>query len=172
MTSSFPKATVTPKPDSTQSNPDKHGTPQINRYLDPGWSWVKLSRKTWSPGPAPTQHSTSMDEHRANKDLTPVPPRQLPGANTVATQTVSDYPDLKNPPGRSWMTPAILKSLKLPGWCPWPWQTIQDYPDPTRIWPRIGQISVQAVGWTGTWAWFGFLWHAVLTMAHWAMCAH
>ena len=42
-------------------------------------------------------------------------------------------------------------------------------PDPTRIWPRNGQISARAVGWTGAWAWLGFLWHAVLTMAHWAV---
>ena len=84
--------------------------------------------------PDPTRHLNVWTRSQQGSDPgTQVPPRQLPVANKVATQTVYDYPELKNPPGRSRMTKAILKSLKLTGWCPWPWQTIQEYPGSAKF---------------------------------------
>ncbi len=68
----------------------------------------------------------AQDQHGATTDL--------PGANTVVIRTVSDYPGLKNPPGRSRMT-TQLNSLKLPRWCPGPSRTIQDHPGLSRTAP-------------------------------------
>ena len=140
----------------------KHGAPQIKAYLDPGWSWVKFSRKISSPwtSPDPTRHQygrtrinteptriwaryhhgmtrTIPDQPWTVPDPTRTAPEQTrnagwPRITTLATRTVPDYPGLKNPPGRSLITTAIFNSLKLPGRCPGQWRAIQDHPGLSR----------------------------------------
>ena len=88
---------------------------------------TNISRFTVSQK-SPTRHAGSPriapDQHGATTNL--------PGANTVATRTVPDYPGQKNRPGLSRMTPAILNILKPPWWGPGPCRTMQDHAGPSR----------------------------------------
>ena len=85
----------------------QHGAPRIKRYLDPGWSWVKLSRKSSS---FRTQHGTKMDKHESTRNQQ----GSDPSTTTVASRTMPE-----------WFGPSQIRSRTQHG----PLQTQHDMPD-------------------------------------------
>ena len=109
--------------------------------LGPGWSvficaWFCMNRVWSGPGwtvalLCPTGHAGSPRINTVPLRTFPEPTRSLHGPS----RTSPDYPVLKNRPGLSRMTPAILSILKPPGWCPGPSRSMPDHAGPSRTVP-------------------------------------